>query len=62
MDGPSVQLQGDLNCSIQKALSSQRPVLTHLNADTSWLVQLPYPMNEAVPPGRSRWNVIFDPW
>ncbi len=62
MDSPSVQLQETLDGSIQRALTSQRPILTHLNADTSWLVQLPYPSDTARPSGRSRWNIIFDPW
>lgn len=62
MDAPSLQLQGTLNGSIQRALVSHRPVLTHLNADTSWLLQLPYPPHVERPPGRSRWNIVFDPW
>ncbi len=62
MDCPSLQLQETLNGSIQRALLSHRPILTHLNADTSWLLQLPYPPNTKRPPGRSRWNVVFDPW
>ena len=62
MDAPSTQLQGNLDESIRRALTSQRPVLTHLNADTSWLLQLPYPPNAGRPRGRSRWNLILDPW
>ena len=62
MDAPSLQLQQALKESIQRALLSHRPILTHLNADTSWLLQLPYPSDMERPPGRSRWNVIFDPW
>ena len=62
MDAPSLQLQETLNGSIQKAMLSHRPILTHLNADTSWLLQLPYPPDAERPPGRSRWNIVFDPW
>ena len=62
MDAPSLQLQETLNGSIQRALLSHRPILTHLNADTSWLLQLPYPPDAQRPPGRSRWNIVFDPW
>ena len=62
MDAPSLQLQETLNGSIQRALLSHRPILTHLNADTSWLLQLPYPPDVERPPGRSRWNIVFDPW
>ncbi|KAK1712602.1 uncharacterized protein BDZ83DRAFT_638439 [Colletotrichum acutatum] len=45
-----------------EALRSQRPVLVHLNADTTWLIQLPYPPSSAPPPGRKRFNVLIDPW
>lgn len=62
MDAPSLQLQETLSRSIQRALVSHRPILTHLNADTSWLLQLPYPSDAERPPGRSRWNIVFDPW
>ena len=62
MDAPSLQLQETLYGSIQRALLSHRPILTHLNADTSWLLQLPYPPGAERPPGRSRWNIVFDPW
>ena len=62
MDAPSLQLQGTLNDSIQRALVLHRPILTRLNADTSWLLQLPYPPDVQRPPGRSRWNIVFDPW
>ena len=62
MDGPSKQLEDNLNSSIQRALTSHRPILTHLNADTSWLIQLPYPLEATPPSGRSRWNIILDPW
>ncbi len=62
MDAPSLQLLETLNGSIQRALLSHRPILTHLNADTSWLLQLPYPPDAERPPGRSRWNIVFDPW
>lgn len=62
MDAPSLQLQETLNGSVQRALLSHRPILTHLNADTSWLLQLPYPSDAERPPGRSRWNIVFDPW
>ncbi|EGY22163.1 hypothetical protein VD0002_g5173 [Verticillium dahliae] len=44
------------------ALQSARPVLIHLNADTTWLLQLPYPEGQTPPPGRSRFNLLIDPW
>ncbi|MCJ1480526.1 hypothetical protein MMC06_000681 [Schaereria dolodes] len=62
MDDSARQLQHELHGSVVKALSSQRPILTHLNADTTWLLQLPYPRNVISPTGRSRYNVLIDPW
>lgn len=44
------------------ALASSRPVLAHLNADTTWLIQLPYPNPASRPGGRSRFNILLDPW
>ncbi|KAH8814538.1 hypothetical protein DL96DRAFT_416008 [Flagelloscypha sp. PMI_526] len=35
--------------------SSQRPILHHLNADTSWLLQIPSKHN-------SFYNILIDPW
>ncbi|KAF3761627.1 hypothetical protein M406DRAFT_347941 [Cryphonectria parasitica EP155] len=54
------------------ALESSHPVLAHLNADTSWLLQLPRP-DPAVtsssrhsakpePSRRKRYNILIDPW
>lgn len=42
--------------------SASRPVLSHLNADTSWLLSLAYPPTAAPPLGRSRYNILIDPW
>lgn len=44
------------------ALSARRPVLVHLNADTTWLIQLPYPSACRPPTGRTHYNVLVDPW
>lgn len=41
---------------------NRRPLLIHLNADTTWLIQIPYPQNAAPPPGRTHFNVLVDPW
>lgn len=38
------------------------PVLIHLNADTTWLLSLPYPPTAERPTGRRRLNILFDPW
>lgn len=42
--------------------SRRRPLLTHLNADTTWLIQLPYPDGATRPPGRTHFNILLDPW
>ncbi|KAI9805844.1 MAG: hypothetical protein M1825_000458 [Sarcosagium campestre] len=55
-DGPSLQLLAELD------LASRRPVLTHLNADTTWLMQLPYPADVSPPKDRSYYNILIDPW
>lgn len=57
------------------ALKSPRPVLAHLNADTTWLLQLPIPASftgsskpktrgksKRKTPRRSRYNILIDPW
>ncbi|KAK3942645.1 hypothetical protein QBC46DRAFT_379597 [Diplogelasinospora grovesii] len=46
----------------RRALATGRPVLKHLNADTTWLIQLPYPASSAAPEGRSHFNILIDPW
>ena len=61
-DDATKQLQQDLSDSITRALLTRRPILTHLNADTTWLIQLPYPHGKTRPPGRSRYNILIDPW
>ena len=62
MDDPSRQLQDNLDDAIRASFLSQRPILTHLNADTSWLLQLPYPTDAVRPAGRNRYNILIDPW
>lgn len=44
------------------ALTRRRPVLAHLNADTTWLLQLPYPASSPAPDGRTHFNLLMDPW
>ena len=62
MEGTSQQLFDDLKNSIKRALRAKRPVLTHLNADTSWLIAIPYPPCSQRPHGRSFFNILVDPW
>lgn len=42
--------------------ASSPPVLIHLNADTTWLLSLPYPPSTERPVGRTRFNILLDPW
>ena len=62
MDEPSSQLHQNLKDTVGRTLASRRPVLTHLNADTTWLLQLPYPYDIVPPRGRSYFNILIDPW
>jgi hypothetical protein len=45
-DDVSAQLTAELRDASARALKSRRPLLTHLNADTTWLLSLPVPGNE----------------
>ena len=58
----SLQLQHELEDSVLDAMSTGRPILTHLNSDTTWLLSLAYPSNAKSPSGRSRYNILIDPW
>lgn len=42
--------------------TNNRPVLIHLNADTTWLLRVPYPRGIAAPKNRSHYNILIDPW
>ena len=61
-DNATKQLEQDLSDSVTRALLLRRPILTHINADTTWLIQLPYPRGKTPPSGRSRYNILIDPW
>lgn len=39
-----------------------RPIIHHLNADTSWLLQLPIPSSSSSSSSRRYFNIILDPW
>ncbi|RDL42350.1 Uncharacterized protein BP5553_02329 [Venustampulla echinocandica] len=62
---PIVQALLDSIC-LSSTLSSGRPLLTHLNADTTWLLSLPRPVSEHSTPIRERsrvfYHVLIDPW
>lgn len=61
-DEPSKQLQSTLRDSVTRALSTRRPLLTHLNADTTWLLSIPYPPSSPSPKGKIYWHILVDPW
>ncbi|KAK3627551.1 hypothetical protein LTR56_019135 [Elasticomyces elasticus] len=61
-DEPSEQLHAELRAAVQNSLGSRRPVLHHLNADTSWLLQIPRPESAVRNGGRFYYNVLIDPW
>jgi hypothetical protein len=56
----SAQLNATLQDSVTAALSTRRPVLIHLNADTSWLLSLPIPYRNAR--NRIYDHILIDPW
>jgi len=62
MDAPSVQLNLEIREAVVKALATRRPLLHHLNADTSWLLQIPRPANAVKHGSRIYYNVLIDPW
>lgn len=42
-----------------------RPIIHHLNADTSWLLQIPIPSSSAPSSSTPAWryyNILLDPW
>lgn len=43
------QLQNDLTASIAASLATRKPLLTHLNADTTWLLSIPTPQEPNSP-------------
>ncbi|EXJ61897.1 hypothetical protein A1O7_02328 [Cladophialophora yegresii CBS 114405] len=61
-DSDTTALRDHLKSSFQRANDGKVPVLTHLNADTSWLLSLAYPDQVSPPNGRSRYNILIDPW
>lgn len=62
LDEPSEQLHLEIRDAVVKALATRRPILHHLNDDTSWLLQIPRPANAVKYGGRIYYNVLIDPW
>jgi len=63
-DSSSAQLENELHAHARNTFDAraQRPILKHLNADSSWLLSLPYPQHIKPPPGRCRYNIVIDVW
>lgn len=62
LDEPSAQLHLELRQSVQAALATRRPILHHLNADTSWFLQIPRPESAVRHGARFYYNILIDPW
>jgi len=62
MDDPSSQLHLEIRDAVVRALATRRPILHHLNADSSWLLQIPRPANAVKHGSRVYYNVLIDPW
>ncbi|USP79180.1 uncharacterized protein yc1106_06454 [Curvularia clavata] len=62
MDEPSAQLHLETRDAVVRALATRRPILHHLNADTSWLLQIPRPANAVKHGARIYYNILIDPW
>ncbi|GAB1743667.1 hypothetical protein NU219Hw_g593t1 [Hortaea werneckii] len=61
-DEVSAQFHHDLRHAVQSALATRRPLLHHLNADTSWLLQIPRPHSAVRNGARFYFNILLDPW
>ncbi|PQE24757.1 major facilitator superfamily protein [Rutstroemia sp. NJR-2017a BVV2] len=40
----------------------RRPILTHLNVDTTWLLSIPYPAGVENKKARKYFHILIDPW
>ena len=56
-----MNLPEELRASIVKC-DGNAPIIHHLNADSSWLFQIPYPPNSPEAEGRRYFNILLDPW
>lgn len=62
MDEISAQIKRELENTVVDALASHRPILRHLNPDSSWLLQIPRPQTALTRSGRYYFNILIDPW
>lgn len=59
---PETQIQNELDAVAIQCIRIDRPILTHLNADTSWLIQIPWPSESPNPDHHYFYNILLDPW
>ncbi len=62
MDQVSAQLSQEVRDAVTRTLSERQPLVHKLNADTSYLLQLPRPASASKRTGRNYYNVLIDPW
>jgi hypothetical protein len=62
MDAPSAQLHLEVRDAIVRSLATRRPILHKLNADTTWLLQIPRPASAIKHGSRIYYNILIDPW
>lgn len=62
LDEPATQLHHELHSSQQAALKPRRPIIHHLNDDSSWLLQIPRPEAAIRRGSRIYFNIVIDPW
>ncbi|KAF7960632.1 hypothetical protein EAE96_000307 [Botrytis aclada] len=62
MDLFSALLQATPNNSIRDTLNTSRPLITHLNADTTWLLSIPYPETAENLLNKTYYHILIDPW
>ncbi|KAI9166546.1 hypothetical protein HJFPF1_02655 [Paramyrothecium foliicola] len=60
--GPPTSHVSDVKAWSHLLHAHHRPLLTHVNGDTTWLLHLPYPASVAPPRGRTHFNILLDPW
>lgn len=64
MEPPALKstiLPPDLRSALSSS-SGNDPIIHHLNADSSWLIQIPYPASSPSKNGRRYFNIVLDPW
>lgn len=62
MDAPSAQIRLEIRDAVVRSLATRRPMLHRLNADTSFLLQIPRPASAIKHGSRIYYNILIDPW